>query len=230
MNARIPVAFCLLFAAIFNTWKAKAKDNDVTNIGFSLAQQKGCSSDGAYCVELVPTHGYPDEAILRVSDKRRTFAEFGTFGYLLGVIFSPKSRYVAVNNRRANAGDYLWVISLTDGSPIKIPDDVEWAKRELGKIAGDHSPSEVMPEVRRLCSDCTADGVQHRFLFTHGWNSPNELTVIEELQFREGWIAVKKRCRVVAGGIILVGHTAEKEDGPSEVVRRAWTWSPFHSK
>jgi hypothetical protein len=147
-----------------------------------------------------------------------------------GVRLVPVGGYVAVNNRRVNAGDYLWVISLKDGSPIKIPDDVEWAKRELGKITGDHSPSEVMPEVRRLCSDCTADGVQHGFLFAHGWNSPNELTVIEELQFREGWIAVKKRCRVVAGGIILVGHTAEKEDGLPELVRRAWTWSPFHSK
>ena len=206
----------------------KAEDHKITRNGFSLDQQKGCSTDGAYCVELVPTRGYPDQATLRVSDKSRTFAEFDTFGYLLDVIFSPDSRFVAVNNRRANAGDYLWVISLKDGSPIKVPDDVEWG-RKLGKIAGDHLPNEVMPEVRRLCPDCIADGVRHGFLFAQRWNGPNELTVIEELEFRQGWMVVKKRCRVIGSRLTVFAHTAEKEDRASEFVRRAWTWSPFHS-
>jgi hypothetical protein len=234
VTARIPLAVWLLFGAVLSAYDTKAEDNNPKSKALSLAQQKGCTSDGTYCVELVPTpeyqRGYPGEASLRLSLKNRAFAYFDTFGYLLDVIFSPNGRYVAVNNRRANSGDYLWVISLKDGNTIKIPDDIEWAQKgKLGEIVGDHSPNEVMPDVNRVCPDCTADSVRHGFLFAQGWNSSDELTVIEELEFPQGWILVKKRCRLVGGRLTLVEHKAEKEHSPSELVRKAWTWSPFHS-
>ena len=77
-------------------------------------------------------------------------------GYLLDVFYSADNRYVAINNRRANAGDYLWVISLRDGQPLKIPEDVaiELGKKELGQISGDHfPPDQAIPEVTALCRD-----------------------------------------------------------------------------
>jgi hypothetical protein len=73
---------------------------------------------------MIATAGHPDECTLRVSAGGKILAEFPTMGYLLDVLFSPDNAYVAVNNRRANAGDYLWVMSLRDGKPIKMPDDV----------------------------------------------------------------------------------------------------------
>jgi hypothetical protein len=56
---------------------------------------------------MIETPHHPDECTLRVSANGWTIAEFPTFGYLLGVFFSPNNAYVAINNRRANAGGLL---------------------------------------------------------------------------------------------------------------------------
>ena len=41
----------------------------------------------------------------------------------MDTFWSPEGRYVAVVNRRANSGDYLWVFSLGDGRTVKKPVD-----------------------------------------------------------------------------------------------------------
>jgi hypothetical protein len=124
---------------------------------------EACSRDREYCVRMIETPHHPDECTLRVSANGRTIAEFPTFGYLLGVFFSPNNAYVAINNRRANAGDYLWVISLKNGQAIKMPDDVaeDTGKREAGKIVGDHWSDQAMPEIVALCPACTRDDLGH---------------------------------------------------------------------
>jgi hypothetical protein len=53
----------------------------------------------------------------------RTVRESSTMGYLLYAIWNPNSRYVAVNNRRSSAGDYLWIFSLPDSKVLKAPND-----------------------------------------------------------------------------------------------------------
>jgi len=149
---------------------------------------------------------------------------------------------VAINNRRANAGDYLWVISLRDGEPLKVPEDIatELGKKELGQISGDHfPPDQAMPEVTALCPDCTPDNLNHPFLFSRDWKSSDELNVVEEFHFfgrgmygprAPGvWIAVNKICRITGKRLSLVKQSVEKETGPSELVERAWTLSPFHN-
>jgi len=162
-------------------------------------------------------------------------------GYLLDVFYSADNSYVAINNRRANAGDYLWVISLRDGQPLKIPEDVatELGKKELGQISGDHFPlHRAMPEVTALCPECTTDNLNHPFLFSRDWKSSDELNVVEEFHFfgrgaygpgAPGvWIAVNKICRITGKRLSLVKQSVEKESQLSELVTRAWTWSPFH--
>ena len=193
---------------------------------------KVCSSDSEYCVQMVPTPGQPDEATLRLSAGGKTLAEFPTMGYLLDVFFSPDNAHVAINNRRANAGDYLWVISLHDGRAIKMPDDVaeEVGKKDAGNIAGDHWSDQSMPEMIALCPTCTSDDLRHSFLFSSGWTSSGELKVVEEFEFSNGWIAVNNLCRLNETGLSVASEKVMKEDRPSEVVKRAWTWSPFHTE
>ena len=190
-----------------------------------------CSNDSKYCVHMKPTAGHPDECTLRVSAGGKTLAEFPTMGYVLDVLFSPDNAYVAINNRRANAGDYLWVISLRDGKAIKMPDDVaeEAGKKDLGKITGDHWADQSRPEVIALCPTCTCDDLQHSFLFSTGWTSSGELKVVEELEFSNGWIAVNNLCRPSESGLSVADQKVVKEDHPSDVVKRAWTWSPYHN-
>lgn len=191
-----------------------------------------CSPDNKYCVRMVPKPGQPDECTLRVSASGKTLAEFKTMGYLLDVFFSPDNARVAINNRRANAGDYLWVISLRDGRAIKMPDDVaeELGKKEAGKIGGDHWSDESTPDILALCPTCKNNDSNHSFLFSTGWKSSNELNVVEEFEFSKGWIAVKNLCRVTETSLSVTEHEAAKENRPSELVSRAWTWSPFHSE
>ena len=190
-----------------------------------------CSRDEKYCVAMIATPGHPDKCTLRVSTGGKTLANFATMGYLLDVFFSPDNSHVAINNRRANSGDYLWVISLRDGKAIKMPDDVaeDAGKKDAGKIAGDHWSDQSMPEILTLCSTCTSADLRHSFLFSTGWNSSGELRVVEEFEFSSGWIAVNNLCRLTETGLSIADEKVVKEDRPSEVVKRAWTWSPFHT-
>jgi len=189
-----------------------------------------CSRDNKYCVHMIPTPGHPDECTLRVSASGTTLVESPTMGYLLDVFFSPDNKYVAINNRRANAGDYLWVISLRNGQAIKMPDDVaeDLGKKEAGTIAGDHWSDQSMPEILALCPTCTRDDLRHSFLFSTGWKSAGELKVVEEFEFSKGWIAANNVCRITGTSLSVAEHKVAKESRPSELVRRAWTWSPFH--
>jgi hypothetical protein len=50
-----------------------------------------------------------------------------TFGYIRNVFWSDNGKYVAIYNRRANAGDYVWIFSLPDGKCIKAADDGQLA-------------------------------------------------------------------------------------------------------
>jgi len=191
-----------------------------------------CSSDSKYCVSMKLKVGHPDECTLRVSTGSKTLAEFPTMGYLLNVFFSPDNAYVAINNRRANSGDYLWVISLHDGKAIKMPDDVaeEAGKKDLGGIAGTHWSDQSRPDVIVLCPTCTSDDLRPSFLFSTGWTSSGELKVVEELEFSNGWMEVNNLCRLSETGLSAADEKVVKEDHPSDIVKRAWTWSPFHTE
>jgi hypothetical protein len=191
-----------------------------------------CSRDNKYCVQMVPTPAHPDECTLRVSAGDKTVAAFQTMGYLLNVFFSPDGSHVAINNRRANSGDYLWVISLRDGKAIKMPDDVaeDVGKKDIGQIAGAHWSDQSMPEVIAVCATCTSDDLRHSFLFSTGWTDSGELKVVEELEFSNGWMAVNNLCRLTETGLSVANQKVVKQDRPSDVVKRAWTWSPFHSE
>lgn len=191
-----------------------------------------CSRDKRYCVAMRATKGHPDECTLRVLSGSKNLADFPTMGYLLNVFFSPDNTCVAINNRRANSGDYLWVISLRDGRAVKMPDDVaeDAGKKDVGTIAGTHWSDQSIPEVIALCPTCTSDDLRHSFLFSTGWTSSGELKVVEELEFSNGWIAINNLCRLSETGLSVADQKVVKEDRPSDVVKRAWTWSPFHGE
>lgn len=86
------------------------------------------SPDKRFSVEITANRlsgsndDWNDKTIL-IKDNGKEIAKFPSYGYLLSVLWSGTGEYVAVNNRRANAGDYIWVISLPDGKCIKQPDD-----------------------------------------------------------------------------------------------------------
>lgn len=158
---------------------------------------KICSKDQSYCVAILEksladrsakgriSSEYPEieERTLVISAKGRTIAEYPTFGYLLSAFWSSDGKYVAVNNRRANSGDYLWVISLADGKAIKVPDDLA-PKRERDGLQ--ESSSDLLKRVAQRFPKCTEDELTKDWLEGRAWKNQNELIVREDLKFFAG--------------------------------------------
>ena len=85
------------------------------------------SPNGKYSVEIVdqalPGADSLEEFTLIVSGQGKALAKVPTFGYLTAAHWSDDGKYVAVNNRRGNSGDYVWVFDLQSGKALKQPDD-----------------------------------------------------------------------------------------------------------
>lgn len=106
-----------------------------------------------------------DGFTLTIRDGKRLVASEPTSGFLLGTHWSANGKYVAVNNRRGNSGDYLWIFSFPDGRCLKRPDDEvgrEWEIAALREIA-----------VKNKGAD--SDHLDRDWLTADGWTPAGEL-------------------------------------------------------
>jgi len=154
-----------------------------------------CSNDNNYCVRIVETNildksvnghiysEYPDaeDHALVLSAKGKVIAQYPTYGYLLSAAWSPGNKYVAINNRRANAGDYLWILSLSDGKAIKVPEDLA-PKEERSRLLDDLN--QIVKEITRSFPNATEENIRSKvWLEGRSWQSRNELKVREDFSF-----------------------------------------------
>jgi hypothetical protein len=175
--------------------------------------EKLCSKDNNYCVQISES-ALPDKSAKRriaadypESEDRtlvllargRTVAQYPTFGYLLKAFWSPDNRFVAINNRRANAGDYLWILSLSDSRAIKVPENLA-PNPERRKLEVNYS--DVVKQIARRFPKCTEDEVMKNWLEAQGWKTANELAVRESFRFFDGpqlmYVIVGETYRVFA--------------------------------
>jgi len=99
-----------------------------------------------------------------------------TYGYLHGVHWNKDSSLVAINNRRGNAGDYIWVFSLPDGSCIKKPEDANGQRLdEAGSCA-----------IRDQIKGATSDTFIRSWLTPDGWTHDGDLRFTLRARFRTG--------------------------------------------
>ena len=141
----------------------------------------------------------------------RSLARYPTMGYLLGAFWSADGKHVAVNNRRGNSGDYLWVFRLDDGHAVRMPVDAR-AERHPETAYGKHMEDLLRPVRGQLPELATAE-LRKYFTFAKGWTESGDLLVKTNLAFRglpEGQIAVLLQTFRVAGGkLVLVDEQAE---------------------
>jgi hypothetical protein len=178
----------------------------------STLSKELCSPDQNSCVKIAPAESRKgsDDKNLIVTSNGRTLGQYSTFGYLLHAFWSPQ--YVAVNNRRANTGDYLWVISLADGGTLKVPEvDAQGDSWEA-----------TMQQITARWPDLAKDGNYKAWLQTRGWKSAAELNVVETVQFRtlRAWVEVQKIYSVNDGKVVLTGQTFERLTQQEEKDRR----------
>ena len=92
-----------------------------------LAQPVSHSPHGEFAINYLPVakaNMTPDcTAYLVLERKGKEIARFPTIGEIQEVFWSPDGRYVAINNRRGESGDYLWVVATESGVVIHKPDD-----------------------------------------------------------------------------------------------------------
>ncbi len=114
----------------------------------------------------------PDDlsCTLAVVVKGKIVSKQATEGYLIKAFWNADN-YVAVNNRRANSGDYLWVFSLKNGHPLRIPDD--------------NAIQPFIDEVAKKFPECVGHEFHKRLTEASGWKSADELTVRTNISFEK---------------------------------------------
>ena len=71
---------------------------------------------------------YDNDRLLVISRNGKQIASQKTFGYLSGdASWNESGTLVAINNRRGNAGDYVWIFSLPDGRCLKSADSAQFS-------------------------------------------------------------------------------------------------------
>jgi len=90
-------------------------------------QSEFTAPSGQHSIKLIPasTESEPDRGELKLCAGQKILASYTVIGYITEVFWSPEDKYVALENRWANGGDYVWVFHLNDGAVVKRPDELQ---------------------------------------------------------------------------------------------------------
>ena len=139
--------------------------------------------DKQYSVEIVRPDPNSADATMVVRQGSKTLAALPTIGFLPEAYKSTDGKYLGINNRRANSGDYLWVLELPSGKVLKNPDD-EKGKSWRGAAAASFHKADPAATEETFIRD---------WLTTTGWNG-NQL----KISVRAAYRVSEKNCRFEA--------------------------------
>jgi hypothetical protein len=176
--SRPTIRSLLLFAPLFGSEYCGAQSSELA------------SPNGDWSVRIVsqfvprtdPVYG---DCTLVLFKRERAILKVPTIGYLIEALWSPDGRYVAVNNRRGNSGDYVWVFSLNGGRSLKIPDD--------------ESFSFPPRKIRQICSECDETSFDRDLTIAKAWKSGNELEVETRWRFYKTALIVRHAVYKISG-------------------------------
>jgi len=168
---RLTTCFCRSILAVIAAFAG------LTVFAQSDIPEKFASPDGKYFVQMVqkamPGADSLDDFTLVLMANRRTLVKAPTFGYLIGADWSPDGKYVTINNRRGNAGDYVWVFDLRSGKAVKRPDDKNG--RAWEKAAAE--------AVRKELPSANEDTLRRDWVTAEGWEG-DQLKVVVRSVYR----------------------------------------------
>jgi hypothetical protein len=151
---------------------------------------------------------------IAVRSGQQYIAKYPTIGFLLDAFWSPDGKYVAVDNRRANSGDYLWVFRLSDGYAIRMPVDAVPGRPE---DAYEKYVDDLVYKVSRKFPELTSREFRKLFTFAKGWTDSGDLLVKTNFGFRNlrDQIAVLLQTYKVADDkLVLIDERVEKAPWP----------------
>jgi len=122
---------------------------------------KFCSPDKIYQIEIIhPKDSENFNGTLVLKKSGHPILRAATMGYITDAYWSPDGKYVAINNRNAESGDYVWVVSLIDGVVVRKPND---------NLPEDTTPAKY-PEYDNY-------EVHRQWILAMGWTTQNELHI-----------------------------------------------------
>jgi len=152
---------------------------------------------------------------IAVRSGKQYIAKYPTIGFLLDAFWGPDGNYVAVDNRRANSGDYLWVFRLSDGRPIRMPVDAAPGHPE---DAYEKYTADLVKRVTRKFPELTYDEFRKLFTFAKGWTNAGDLIVKTNFAFRnlpEDQIAILLQTfKITDDKLVLIDEKADKAPWP----------------
>ncbi|MEI6704252.1 MAG: SEL1-like repeat protein, partial [Deltaproteobacteria bacterium] len=164
-------------------------DTNTGTAGESINKFQSCvSPDGRYTGEIVE-HSV-NSRVLTIKNNGKSIIEESCMGYLLGIIWSPGGNYVAINERRGNCGDYLWILDLRNAKVLKAPDNDLWLKMKS------HGISTLKAEAKRKWG---ADVVDYKDWGTaEEWMDSDTIVAKLMVSFRGGSISKDEKSTLEA--------------------------------
>ena len=141
------------------------------------------SPDRRYSVKILRQEDSPsillDDCSIAIYRGDQCIKKFPTFGYLLEAFWSPDGKYVAVNNRRANSGDYVWVFRLHDGKAMAKPIDFKGSPDD----AYEQYINQVTKRTATVYPEVASHDVYRLFREAQGWTKSEVLQVKSDVRF-----------------------------------------------
>lgn len=136
------------------------------------------SPDGKSAVRIVDkpmpgTDGVTDFFTLEVLRDNKVVMRVATEGYLISAYWNAECSKVAVNNRRGNSGDYMWVFSLPDGKVLKKADD------RTGEAW-------MAAAAKALKASGQSGGIYKGWLNATGWSAGGDLEINSRMRLEGG--------------------------------------------
>lgn len=163
------------------------------------------SPGGKFSVEIIEDS--QQGRLIVVKEHGEHLIEEPAMGYLQDVHWSPGEQFVAINERRGNSGDYLWVLDLQQHRFLKRPDDSIWQQLESRAVA----------ILEAKADNKWGDGVQgdRAWGTAAGWQDESTLLAKVTVRFLGSAIAVGEdsrleiatKLRVASDGIFIQNET-----------------------
>lgn len=137
------------------------------------------NGDRAVRITDIPSKTDPDE----IEDQKlelvrggKVIASFSVSGYIRDAYWSPDGKWVAVNVRHANSGDYMWVLDAASGKAVRQPsDDIEAPWESAAYAAFKKMEPKAIPDL-----------MLHEWKFARGWTADGKLTAVVRADYAEG--------------------------------------------
>jgi hypothetical protein len=134
---------------------------------------------GEFSVEVVDIAGKEgDDEEAQALELRRgpkVIASYPASGYVKEAYWSPEGKWVAVNVRDANSGDYIWVLEVANGALVRKPSEEEDAWETAGYAA-----------FKALDKKAVPDNMLHFWKNAVGWTEDGKLNVVLRADYAEG--------------------------------------------